>query len=137
MWCMPSGLFKSDIKTITITNKYSHTWFTGTYRGGSKRIRLNIPAYVKLTKPRKIGGFRGYLETIVYNWEEQLILLIAHELRHAWQHKKGWKLPREIKKIRKHRMGTRAKLKEVDAQVYGIRKVRESRRDGAPVPVMG
>lgn len=136
MWCMPSGLFKSDIKTITVTNRYSSKWFSGRYRSGSKRIRLNIPAYVKLTKPQKIHGFRGYLESVVYSWEERLIDLISHELRHAWQHKKGWKVPREVKKIRKHRMGTHAKLIEVDATVYGIRKVREARRDGAPVPIV-
>jgi hypothetical protein len=65
------------------------------------------------------------LET--YSWEEGLIELIAHELRHLYQYKKN-KFYHGIKKIRKYNMGTRAKLCEVDASLYAKRKVREYRK---------
>ena len=73
--------------------------------------------------------------------EESLIELVAHEIRHIWQYKntkrksdssgvlkKETKLYHGIKKIRKYNMGTKAKLLEVDASLYAIRKVREYRK---------
>jgi hypothetical protein len=56
-----------------------------------------------------------------------LVDIIAHEVRHLWQYKKN-KFYHGIKKIRKYNMGTKAKLSEVDATLYAIRKVREYRR---------
>jgi hypothetical protein len=73
------------------------------------------------------------LET--YSWEEGLIELIAHELRHIYQYKKN-KFYHGIKKIRKYNMGTRAKLCEVDASLYAKRKVREYRRSNFKLSIV-
>jgi hypothetical protein len=137
-WCMPQGVFLKDIRKIDIGNTklgwHGRAW-------GSMRLHVGVPAYNKYIKPYKSGGFRGYLPVKTYSWEESLIELVAHEIRHIWQYKNTkWKsdssgvLKREtklyhgIKKIRKYNMGTKAKLLEVDASLYAIRKVREYRR---------
>jgi hypothetical protein len=61
--------------------------------------------------------------------EEHLVELVAHELRHIWQYKNKERLPREVKRIRKMNLGTRASLSEVDASLYAKRVVRQFRRD--------
>ena len=123
-WCMPQGVFLKDIRKIDIGNTklgwHGRAW-------GSMRLHVGVPAYNKYIKPYKSGGFRGYLEINTYTWEESLIELIAHELRHIYQYKKH-KFYHGIKKIRKYNMGTKAKLSEVDASLYAIRKVREYRK---------
>jgi hypothetical protein len=75
------------------------------------------------------------LNVETYSWEEGLIELIAHELRHLYQYKKN-KFYHGIKKIRKYNMGTRAKLCEVDASLYAKRKVREYRRSNFKLSIV-
>ena len=124
-WCLPEGLFLKDIRKIDFGNTrlgwHGRAWY-------SRRVHIGVPKYKKYIKPYKSGGFRGYLSVTSYTWEESLIELISHELRHIYQYKKD-KFYHGIKKIRKYNMGTRAKLSEVDASLYAIRKVREYRKN--------
>ena len=121
---MPEGVFLKDIRKIDFGNTrlgwHGRAWY-------SRRVHIGVPKYKKYIKPYKSGGFRGYLSVTSYTWEESLIELIAHELRHIYQYKKN-KFYHGIKKIRKYNMGTRAKLSEVDASLYAKRKVREYRK---------
>jgi len=123
-WCMPDGVFLKDIRKIDFGNTklgwHGRAW-------GSMRVHIGVPRYGKYIKPYNTGGRKGYLSVETYSWEEGLIELIAHELRHLYQWKKG-KYYHGIKKIRKYNMGTRAKLSEVDASLYAKRKVREYRK---------
>ena len=123
-WCMPDGVFLKDIRKIDFGNTkigwHGRAW-------GSMRVHVAVPEYKKYIKPYKSGGFRGYLPVKTYSWEESLIELVAHELRHLYQYKKD-KFYYGVKKIRKYNMGTRAKLSEVDASLYAIRKIREYRK---------
>lgn len=124
-YVMPSGLFLKDIREI----KFDNTVLGFHGRAWSNRCTIGVPEYVRYRLPQNRGGFRGYLSGKFYSWEEELVYLLAHEIRHLWQFKKS-KLPREVKRIRRHAMGTRAKLIEVDASLYGIRMVRQYRREG-------
>lgn len=123
-WCLPQGLHLKDIRKIDFGNTklgwHGRAWY-------SRRVHIGVPVYSIYKKPYKSGGFRGYLPVKTYSWEESLIELVAHEVRHIWQYKKD-KFYHGVKKIRKYNMGTRAKLSEVDASLYAIRKIREYRK---------
>lgn len=138
-WCLPQGLHLKDIRKIDFGN--TRLDWHGRAWSGSMRAHIALPTYRKYVKPYISGGFRGYLPVKTYSWEESLIELVAHEIRHIWQYKntkwksdssgvlkKETKLYHGIKKIRKYNMGTKAKLLEVDASLYAMRKVREYRR---------
>jgi len=129
-YCQPSGVYLKDIKQFKFksTKRYHH----GAYYH-NKRIVIHVPKPFTYTKPHVRLQRRGYLESTHYTWLEELIYVVAHEMRHMWQHNNDWKLPRIIKRIRKHTMGTRAKLTEVDACVYGIQKARAWRKVTTPV----
>lgn len=126
-YCLPSGLCLKDIGEVAFGNTtkgfHGRAWFA------SRRIHVGVPTRTRYNVPRASGGFRGYLPIKLYSWEEHLVELVAHELRHIWQYKNKYKLPQETKRIRKHNMGTRAKLIEVDASLYAKRVVRQYRRD--------
>lgn len=126
-WCLPQGLHLKDIRKIDFGNT-KLSWHGRAWYGGM-RVHIGVPTYRKYIKPYQSGGFRGYLPVNTYSWEESLIELIAHEVRHIYQYKKN-KFYHGIKKIRKYNMGTKAKLSEVDASLYAKRKVREYRREG-------
>ncbi len=123
-WCMPEGVFLKDIRKIDFGNT-KRGWHGRAW--GSMRVHVGVPEYKKYVRVYKSGGFRGYLSIHTYTWEESLIELISHELRHLYQFKKG-KYYHGIKKIRKYNIGTKAKLCEVDASLYAKRKVREYRK---------
>lgn len=61
---------------------------------------------------------KGYLPCVYLDAEEEMVHVVAHELRHLWQRKhtrgKVW--------------GSRGRYSERDADAYGIRKMREWRR---------
>ena len=126
---MPTGLTRNDVKEIKFDN--TQLGFHGRAWCHSRRTTIGVPKHTRYRTGINTGGFRGYLDQTVYTWEEHLIELVSHELRHLWQHKKNYKLPREIKKIRKHNMGTRCDLAEVDASLYAKRTVRMYRRTNA------
>jgi len=123
-YCQPSGVYLKDIKQFKFkSTKYYHH---GCYFH-NKRIVIHVPKPFTYTKPHVRSQSGGYLESTHYTWLEELIYLVAHEMRHMWQHNNQWKVPREAKRVRKHRMGTNASLTEVDACLYGIRKMRQYR----------
>ena len=124
-WCLPQGLHLKDIRKIDFGNT-KIGWHGRAWRY-SMRAHIAVPTYSIYKKPYNSGGHRGYLPVKTYSWEESLVELIAHEVRHIWQYKKD-KYYHGIKKIRKYNMGTRAKLSEVDASLYAIRKIREYRK---------
>ena len=124
-WCLPDGVFLKDVRKIDFDN--TKLGWHGRAWSGSMRVHIGVPEYKKYIKPYKSGGMRGYLPVKTYSWEESLVEIIAHELRHLYQYKK-MKFYHGIKKIRKYNMGTRAKLCEVDASLYAMRKVREYRK---------
>ena len=125
-YCMPTGLSLKDVSVIKFDNSTLH--FHGRAWPLDMRTTIGVPSKYKYRRPFKTGGFRGYLPNTVYTWDEHLIELIAHELRHLWQYKYDFKVGRETKKIRKYNMGTRAKLCEVDASLYAKRVVRGYRK---------
>ena len=138
-WCLPQGLNLKDIREIDFGN--TKIGWHGRAWSVSMRAHIALPKYSKYVKPYKSGGFRGYLPVKTYSWEESLIELVSHEIRHIWQYKntkwksdssgivqKKKKFYHGIKKIRKYNMGTKANLSEVDASLYAMRKVREYRK---------
>lgn len=67
----------------------------------------------------------GYLESWCYTFEEEIIHVLAHELRHQWQYVNP----------RGHRVwGSRAQVSERDADAYAIHVVREWRRHKQETP---
>jgi len=128
-WCLPQGLNLKDIKKIDFGNT-KKSWHGRAW--SSMRVHIGVPNYSKYLHPYDTGGRRGYLNVETYSWQEGLVELISHELRHLYQWKKG-KFYHGIKKIRRYNMGTRAKLSEVDASLYAKRKVREYRRSDLKV----
>lgn len=84
-----------------------------------KYITVRIGRGIKFPYHRAKGG--GYLPIVLYSYDEVLVYIIAHELRHLWhsKHPKGWRV-----------WGSRGKYSERDACAYGIQKVRQWRRNG-------
>ena len=66
-----------------------------------------------------LPGRGGYLPALFLSRDEEVLCVIAHELRHLWQakHQKGWRV-----------WGARGQFSERDADAYAIRKVREWRK---------
>ena len=126
MYCMPKGLTRKDVNEVSFGN--TRLGFHGRAWCLDMRTSMGIPKKVQYKRPVTTGGMRGYLPIKLYSWDEHLVELVSHELRHIWQYKNDKKLPREIKKIRRYNMGTRAHLLEVDASLYAKRMVRMYRR---------
>lgn len=126
-YCLPVGLCLNDINEMDFGN--TRRGFHGRAWCNTRRVHVGVPLYTKYRSKKCSGGFRGYLPIDIYSWEEHLVELVAHELRHIWQYKNGDKLPREIKRIRKMNLGTKASLSEVDASLYAKRIVRQYRKD--------
>jgi len=140
-WVCPTGLCLNEISRIEFVNS---NWFGGLAHRSDSRIKVKVPAFRKLKRPEKWGGTGGYLRRSFYSWEELLVGITAHELRHIQQFKNNgtpfrsgwvttkpeseWSLYKGVKKIRKYNLGTSGKLIEVDACLYEIRKLREFRR---------
>jgi len=124
----PSGVTGFD---ITFKNSYSwrgRAFTEGTSYHDRKRtpyVVVGVPKDLILTysRPRITDIGKGYLKSSQYSWQEDLVHLIAHELRHLWQNKvpKGWRV-----------WGARGKYSERDADAYAIRMTRHWRRRGSP-----
>ena len=126
-YCLPKGLCLNDFNEIGFGN--TERGFHGRAWWDTLRVHVGVPRYTRYRTQRYSGGFRGYLPINIYSWEEHLVELVAHELRHIWQYKNSKRLPREVKRIRKLNLGTRADLSEVDASLYAKRMVRMYRKD--------
>ena len=104
---------------LHLTNRKS--LFSG--RACNLRVRWADP-YIKI----KIGEMKfplekykngGYLACWLYSYDEVLIYVLAHELRHCWQAKikKGYRV-----------WNAKGQYSERDADAYAIHMVREWRR---------
>jgi hypothetical protein len=140
-WVCPVGLRLSEVSRIEFVNS---NWFAGLAHRSDGRVKIKVPPYRKLNRPDVWGGRNGYLRKSYYSWEELLVGITAHELRHIQQFKNNgrrfrdgwittkpeseWSLYKGVKKIRRYNLGTNGKLIEVDASLYEMRKVREYRR---------
>ena len=74
---------------------------------------------MRFTRPRRWFATKGYLSSLNFTWQETMIHLIAHELRHLWQQR--------IPKGRRV-WGARGQYSERDADAYAIQVVRRWRR---------
>ena len=81
------------------------------------RVNRDVAEVMRAVRAHKPKG--AYLPFEVYSYEELMVHLIAHELRHLWQAKvkKGYRV-----------WGARGQYSERDADAYAIHKVREWRR---------
>jgi hypothetical protein len=71
-------------------------------------------------RPNVTDFGKGYLRSVQLSPVEDMVHLVAHELRHLWQGviKKGWRV-----------WGARGQFSERDADAYAIRMVRKWRRE--------
>lgn len=93
---------------------------------GSRRIHIRVGSdYDRKSLKRRQGG-GGYLPCLLYTHEEDTVLVLAHELRHAWQyqHPKGRRV-----------WGSKGSVSERDADAYAIHMLREWRRRGCSTRV--
>lgn len=96
---------------------------SGRAKPWSNKVRINLDAkwkYPFVCHATKDGkrAVNGYLPVKLLTLEEDLVYVIAHELRHLWQYKhtrgKAW--------------GARGRYSELDACAFGINRLREWRR---------
>lgn len=120
-FCKPSGVSNFD---VMIKNSKCHGVRGRAYLGGSSyhysKNRFVVLGIGKTEYPRRSYTKKGtgYLSFILYDKLEEILFVLAHELRHLWQ-----------KKVRRgHRVwGARGQFSERDADAYAIRIVRRWR----------
>jgi len=113
----------SDPELIQFKNKqkgiYHGQW--GWYYSKDKRVVLIIPPSFngKVIRDR-LRYSKKYIE--MRNRVEFIVAIMAHELRHHWQHENwdGWRLDRK---------GDGKWCREVDAEIYELQMLRKWRRD--------
>jgi len=137
-FCNPSNVAGFDIAFKNSGWFHGRAWIQGYYRHEramrSKGKDANDVPYIviyikhgvlpttRYTKPTVYIERKkeGYLGTRQFTPHEDLVTLIAHELRHLWQ----------AKISRGHRVwGARGQFSERDCDAYGIRMVRRWRRE--------
>lgn len=100
--------------------------FCGACYCSRRHVVCRISPPVRFTEPYMGAGEvarSGYLPWHAYTWDEAVVALAAHELRHLWQHKHS----------RGRVWGARGRQSERDCDAYAIRMVRAwRRRDAAP-----
>lgn len=97
-----------------------HGWaFAGRAYPEAEVPKVIIKIHQKLKFPFRREAHGGYLPLELYTFEEVLVYLLAHELRHIWQGRvvAGYRV-----------WGARGQYSERDACAYGIQKVRQWRR---------
>jgi hypothetical protein len=117
----PSGVANFD---VMVKNSGGSALQGRAYTKGSRYHYSNRP-FVLLRMPKKTDypnkwvGFGGYLSHTSLNLEEDVLLVLAHELRHLWQkqHPRGWRV-----------WGARGVYSERDADAFAIGRVRAYRR---------
>lgn len=78
-------------------------------------VVINVPKFKRYRKPNVTDHGKGYLRSVQFTFEEDIVHLVAHELRHLWQAKvpKGRRV-----------WGARGVYSERDADAYAIARVR-------------
>lgn len=118
----PSGISNFDV----MIKNYQHFGARGRAysKGSSYHYSNNAFIVVSISNtnqgyPYYWEGGNGYLPHLTMDRLENLLYVLAHELRHLWQgkHPKGYRV-----------WGARGKFSERDADAYAIRKVREYRK---------
>ena len=119
----PSGISNFD---LMIKNSEGNNCCGRCYTRGSS-YHYSTKPFIVIRIPKKQGNYpyttyggEGYIPFIILNKIEDVLYVIAHELRHIWQSKikKGYRV-----------WGARGQFSERDADAYAIRKVREYRRN--------
>lgn len=82
-------------------------------------VTISIPPIGDVTYPSFHVGHGGYLPSVQFTQQEDIVHLVAHELRHLWQNKikRGYRV-----------WGSRGQFSERDADAYAIQMVRQWRR---------
>jgi len=118
----PSGISNFDV--MIKNSKSNHCCGTAYSKGSSMHYSARPFMVIRIPKndskyPYRTYEGKGYIPTIILNKLEDIVYVIAHELRHLWQSKvkKGYRV-----------WGARGQFSERDADAYAIRKVREFRR---------
>ncbi|WP_415907113.1 hypothetical protein [Oleiharenicola sp. Vm1] len=93
-------------------------WFSGRCYAG-RYVTCKIPDPYLLRAIYHTPAKNGYMDWEACTFEEALVALVAHELRHIWQYRN----PRG-----RRVWGSRGRMSERDADAYAIRKMREWRR---------
>jgi hypothetical protein len=121
-FCVPSGISNYD---MTFKNSKNGGICGRAYWNGCSLHKNNNQLIVirigtsKYPRMCHIYGHRGYLPYLLLDQDEDLVGVIAHELRHLWQHKhrKGYRV-----------WGARGVFSERDADAYCINKIRAWRK---------
>ncbi len=82
-------------------------------------VVINVPPPRKYVRPNVTDYGGGYLRSVQFSHTEDIVHLVAHELRHLWQAKvkRGYRV-----------WGSRGQYSERDADAYAIQKLRQWRR---------
>lgn len=117
----PSNVTKFDISFKNSSNGMKGKAYT---QGCSYHDRccplVTIGVAVRPPRYPNVTDFgKGYLRSVQFTLEEDVVHLVAHELRHLWQAKvpRGWRV-----------WGARGQYSERDADAYAIRMTRAWRR---------
>jgi len=116
-FCRPSGIANF---TVTVTR----TVRDGNGRAFPRANRVLVRAPYNNDRLRPYPAVGAYLPMPAMTGTEKLLWLLAHELRHLWQHR----VPRG-----RRVWGARGKFSERDADAYALRALRHWRR-GQPMP---
>lgn len=129
-YAVPALKLKNHKKVdVTVTNKSSGN-YTGTcyYNGCSWHNTPNPLIITRITSEEKkfprlteYEPGEGYINSLLLDRMEALILMLSHEFRHLWQ-KENEGRSRRVKV-----WGARGIFSERDADAFAIRKVREYR----------
>lgn len=119
----PNGIANFSIR-VTYNSGYG---CSGRYYERRNHVILRIPRWEKrhVAQPRPGKGYlHGYA---IGSIAEGIVMVMAHELRHAWQavHRRGYRV-----------WGSRGVYSERDADAYGLQQLRRYRRgEIAPLSV--
>ena len=127
----PSGISKFDVMMKNSRSKGTALWGRAYPKGCSSYHRTADP-FISIQVPQgdkypralsvyqygQLKGRRYYLA----DRTEELVYILAHELRHIWQGK--------TKNKAGYTWGARGRYSEIDSESYAIRKLREWRRKG-------
>ena len=117
-----------NIQVKEIEFKTGRSLFHGSYYYKKNRILVRTNPTNKLypykvqyeRKTINLNYYNGYLDYLLLNHYESLVHVLAHELRHAWQHKNRKNRDKWIH-------NSYGKFSNKDADSFAIKKTRELR----------